>query len=61
VVPATRPEFWADKRRETKKRDARNIRELKAAGWKVLVVWECQSKSNEDIYKFLVSKMPPRS
>jgi DNA mismatch endonuclease (patch repair protein) len=27
-------------------RDARNLRELKKLGWRVLVVWECQVRSS---------------
>lgn len=59
VVPATRSKFWAQKRHETIKRDVRNIRDLRKEGWRVLVIWECQCRSNKDIDKFLVSKMPP--
>jgi len=44
VVPATRAEFWASKRDDTKKRDARNQHQLKAMGWTVFVVWECQTR-----------------
>lgn len=44
-TPATRAQFWQDKREGNKKRDKRNIRELKKLGWDVLVVWECQVKS----------------
>jgi G:T-mismatch repair DNA endonuclease (very short patch repair protein) len=28
-------------------RDARNLKELKRLGWRVLVVWECQVKSSK--------------
>jgi len=44
-TPATRAKFWQDKRTGNKEREKRNIRELKKAGWDVLVVWECQVKS----------------
>ena len=47
VIPATRAEFWASKRGDTKKRDVRNQRQLKALGWSVVVVWECQTR---DLY-----------
>ena len=42
VKPATRAQFWEDKRTGNKERDRRNIRALKKLGWDVLVVWECQ-------------------
>lgn len=50
VIPATNREFWQTKRRGNVLRDAKNIKELKNAGWKVLTIWECQTK---DITKLL--------
>lgn len=41
TIPATRPEFWRAKIEANKARDARVRSELEAAGWKVIVVWEC--------------------
>lgn len=43
-LPATRPEFWEAKIAGNKSRDARNMADLIAAGWRVLVVWECALK-----------------
>jgi DNA mismatch endonuclease (patch repair protein) len=40
-VPATRSDFWMEKIRATQKRDGRVQSALHAAGWRVLVVWEC--------------------
>ena len=58
VIPKTRPEFWAGKRQGTTERDARNIRALEAAGWRVLVIWECQLRSQEELMAFLASRLP---
>jgi DNA mismatch endonuclease, patch repair protein len=41
-LPATRRQFWVDKLEENKKRDKRQAAKLRRAGWKVLVIWECQ-------------------
>ena len=41
AVPKTRPHFWAVKRQGTVERDTRNVVSLEAAGWNVIVVWEC--------------------
>jgi DNA mismatch endonuclease (patch repair protein) len=49
VVPKTRPEFWARKRQGTRERDARNIAALKEIGWKVLVIWECESRIDKEL------------
>ena len=40
--PATNAQFWQDKIERNRARDARNQALLQAAGWHVLVVWECQ-------------------
>lgn len=39
--PATRREFWAAKIEGNRARDVRDVAGLAAAGWRVLVVWEC--------------------
>jgi DNA mismatch endonuclease (patch repair protein) len=46
-MPKSRVEFWQEKLQGNKKRDARNQRQLKAEGWSVLVIWECQTASGE--------------
>lgn len=42
--PATRQEFWQAKIEGNRTRDARDLAGLAAAGWRVLVVWECALK-----------------
>ncbi|MFA8434137.1 MAG: very short patch repair endonuclease [Marinifilaceae bacterium] len=44
VVPKTRTEWWLSKISETQNRDRKNYENLKAMGWKVIVIWECQLK-----------------
>ncbi len=43
-VPATNKDFWAEKRRGNALRDRRNRRQLKAAGWRVFEIWECETR-----------------
>src|ERR1051326_5213886 len=45
VTPATNVGFWKEKRLANVQRDQRNIRTLTAAGWKVLIVWECETRN----------------
>ena len=40
--PATNAQFWQDKIARNRERDARNQALLQAAGWHVIVIWECQ-------------------
>jgi len=53
VKPATNPGFWAKKRGENAARDQRNIAALEAAGWRVLVIWECEARSPEPLSRRL--------
>lgn len=40
-LPKSNVEFWENKIRNNKARDARNEEQLKALGWSVMRVWEC--------------------
>lgn len=42
--PHTRTEWWTAKLARNKARDARVREELKAMGWRTMVIWECQLK-----------------
>jgi len=42
TMPKTRQDFWQAKFEANVARDKRNQRDLKKAGWKVLVLWECE-------------------
>src|SRR5688572_15468042 len=47
--PATNAAFWKAKFDANTRRDRRVLRNLRSLGWKVLVVWECQTKArNKD-------------
>src|ERR1043166_8713589 len=39
-IPKTRVEYWRPKLLQNRRRDKKNAKELKALGWKVMVVWE---------------------
>jgi DNA mismatch endonuclease (patch repair protein) len=43
-VPKTRRTYWLTKLKANAQRDARNAARLKRGGWRVLVIWECQTK-----------------
>lgn len=45
-MPATRREFWEKKLAANAERDRRNREALLSAGWRVLVVWECATRSS---------------
>jgi DNA mismatch endonuclease (patch repair protein) len=43
--PKSNSAFWENKFKTNQARDARNIIDLERAGWRVLVVWECELTS----------------
>jgi DNA mismatch endonuclease (patch repair protein) len=43
TTPTANRAFWLDKFAANRARDARNVRALRAAGFKVVIVWECES------------------
>lgn len=46
-MPNTRREWWKKKLSDTKRRDQLKINELMDSGWRVLVIWECQTKGKD--------------
>lgn len=46
VVPKTRTEWWLNKISVNRNNDIKNITMLKETGWNVVVVHECELKSN---------------
>lgn len=53
TTPKTNTEYWGRKFRDNMERDRRNRRELEENGWRVLVIWECETKTMESIEAFL--------
>lgn len=43
-IPKSRPGYWLPKLQRNRSRDAANLQNLKALGFRVLVVWECETK-----------------
>jgi DNA mismatch endonuclease, patch repair protein len=44
-MPEARRAYWVEKIGRNAERDRRTQRRLRRLGWKVLVVWECETKS----------------
>lgn len=47
VPPKTRTEWWMNKINENKKRDEKNIAELKKIMWQPIIIWECELKPDK--------------
>ena len=46
-IPKTRVGFWREKLGGNQRRDTVIRRQLRADGWSVLVIWECQTKPSD--------------
>jgi DNA mismatch endonuclease, patch repair protein len=57
VTPATRPEFWSQKRAGTVERDRRKYEALREQDWRVLNIWECETKSADELRKLLQTRL----
>lgn len=44
ALPTSNVQFWAAKRAKNVERDRTKLEQLGALGWRVLVVWECETK-----------------
>ena len=48
-MPASNASFWREKLGGNVNRDRRNVAALRALGWRVLHVWECETKSDRKL------------
>ena len=46
VWPSSNKDYWRKKITRNVERDQGNYSKLKEAGWKVLIIWECELKKN---------------
>ena len=44
IRPVTNAEYWDKKLDRTMERDRNNMEVLKQLGWRVMVIWECETK-----------------
>ena len=48
-IPKSNSSYWKPKLERNHARDARNLRALRKAGWRVLVIWECRLKDSQKL------------
>ncbi len=56
-MPKSRESYWTEKIEANRKRDARNRRNLRALGWNVVLVWECEIKRPDKLASKLRSTL----
>lgn len=52
-TPKSNTDYWDQKLARNVERDAQNGMQLEEAGWKVLTIWECQTKEEASLLRRL--------
>src|SRR5690349_13041985 len=47
--PKTNKSYWLPKIRRNRARDRSHVRKLRANGWKILTIWECETTSDRKL------------
>ena len=56
-IPKSNTIYWKNKIETNIKRDAKNTRKLRKAGWKVITVWECHVQKTEKLKNLFLKKI----
>lgn len=54
-VPKENRDYWLNKVARNRERDAKNIDRLETDGWRLLIVWECDLKDQDQIARLLTA------
>ena len=57
TLPLRNFEYWQEKLSKNKIRDKKVKSHLENLGWKVIIIWECQTKDSEFILKIVSSEL----
>lgn len=55
-MPRSNRQGWKDDFNRKEKRDSANFKKLEKLGWRVIVIWECETRSPkrlEELFTFL--------
>jgi DNA mismatch endonuclease, patch repair protein len=52
-LPKSRLGFWRPKIQRNRNRDAESVRMLRADGWRVLTIWQCETKNLDRLHNRL--------
>lgn len=57
TTPKSRSGYWENKFKENTERDKRTTEALKNSGWKVIIVWECETSKPEKLINRLIEEI----
>lgn len=56
VIPVRNRDFWMTKISENVRRDSRNRTQLRRLGWRVVTIWECDTKDPDRLHERVGSR-----
>jgi len=59
-LPKSNQGYWAPKLQRNQMRDGKNLAALETAGWKVMVLWECETQDEVDLKRRLKRFLGPQ-
>jgi DNA mismatch endonuclease (patch repair protein) len=57
--PSSRTDYWVPKLERNRQRDAKNERTLLGMGWRVLVIWECETRDKAAVAERIDAFLTP--
>lgn len=57
TLPKSRADFWSAKFTSNQQRDERVMTDLENAGWRVDVIWECETKDSDTLAKVISERI----
>ena len=60
TMPSTRTDFWQAKFERNRERDARQLAQAEALGWRTLVIWECETCKEAELAERLIAFVGPK-
>lgn len=61
TIPQTRPKFWIEKLKRNQERDALVTAALEGKGWRVLLIWECETRNIETLQQKIIGFLDLRN
>lgn len=59
ALPSSNVDFWSVKLQKNVLRDKENIKKLNGLGWKVAIIWECETKNPQGLMLLVNSILAP--
>jgi DNA mismatch endonuclease, patch repair protein len=59
AVPESNSQFWASKFKRNRLRDAKSIKSLRAMGWNVCIIWECELSDLGAVGRKIIQSLGP--